>query len=818
MTRTARQLTFLGLATAFLFACQSKEAKLTQHMERGDAYRKEEKFAEAIIEYRNVLQLDPNNATAHFGLAQSYLRTDQVRDGYWELRESVRLDPGNNEARLQFGSLARLAGEVEESLVQAEAVIAAEPTNSRAYGLKGEVLETLERFEEARAALEKSVELAPKEAAPIMRLAQFLVRRGEEKAAEPLLHRLTELEPGFAAQAALAGFLARDRGRDVEAEAAYRKALELAEPKQRILATQLFSNFYFSRDRFEETEKVLQAALQQEPKNLEYIYLLARFYAARGQQAEADAMIERATTAAPDEVRPQLVLSAYRSRQGDLEGALAAAEAALTINPKDVEARLRKAELLLDIGHRDGSADRIAAGRAIVDAVLAQQPDSPEGLFVRAKLDLAQGQADKAVEALRVAVERRPDWARAHFLLGSALFLVGDRNGARAELLRSLEIDADLIDARRVLARVYAAVGDLELSNEQVRRVLREQSENDELRVLLAQNLVRQGKPEEARAELESIPLARRDAEVLFALGRTAALQGQLEQALTWLREADAKAPGYPDILQTLLQLEARSGDLAKSVARLENAVGENPNNAQLVHLEGLAYLMSGKNAEGEELLRRAIDLDPNDLAIYQSLAGHLSRTGRREESLETYKKALAAKPDSPQLHFVLGTLYEADDPAQAMEHYESALRLQPDMAIAKNNLAYLMVEAGKDLDRALSLAQEAKAALPEHPGIADTLGWVLFKKGVPSAAVGYLKEAEAGFRPEDPSLAIVRHHLAQAYEANNEADKARDVLKRALETLDAQRKALSEQKQGELPPEPAWVAPIRAMLERLSS
>jgi tetratricopeptide (TPR) repeat protein len=130
----------------------------------------------------------------------------------------------------------------------------------------------------------------------------------------------------------------------------------------------------------------------------------------------------------------------------------------------------------------------------------------------------------------------------------------------------------------------------------------------------------------------------------------------------------------------------------------------------------------------------------------------------------------------------VVGSLDELQSRTKdAMAQYEEAIRLEPGLAVARNNLAYLITEEGGDLDRALELAQEAKALLPDNPNAADTLGWVLYKKNLPSAAIGYLKEAASGFKAEDWQLALVRHHLAMAYEANGEPEEAKQTLERAI-------------------------------------
>jgi tetratricopeptide (TPR) repeat protein len=192
-------------------------------------------------------------------------------------------------------------------------------------------------------------------------------------------------------------------------------------------------------------------------------------------------------------------------------------------------------------------------------------------------------------------------------------------------------------------------------------------------------------------------------------------------------------------------------------------------------------------------------------------LAQLLARTGRQDESIETYKKAVEARPEVAGLYLVLGSLYEGKgDMEHAIEQYDKAVKLDPNLAAAKNNLAYLLAEKGQDLNRALDLAQEAKAGLPDNASAADTLGWVLYKKGAPAAAVGYLREAEGGSKAEDPSLNVIRLHLAMAYEANGEPDKARETLERAVASLDAGRSKTPPA------PEPPQAAEVRSMMERL--
>jgi tetratricopeptide (TPR) repeat protein len=818
--RAARGL-LLGLAVllAAPLGCGDDASRLAEHMTRGEASLEAEKPNEAAIEFKNALQIDPNHAPAHFGLAKAYLAQRDVRKAYWELSETVRLDPENIDARLALGQFLLLGGEDEfnQAVEQAAAILERQPERWEAFVIRASALESLKRLDEARADYEKAVELAPDNADVLRTLAAFLTRAGDLATAEPMFRQLVEKDPSTQSWFQLGAFLAVDRERDAEAEQAFRSGLGVAKEEEKSEAHQRLASFYYQRERYDEAEKVLQDGIESTEDDLDLIYALARFYHSRGAQDRADAMIEEAARSKPDEVAPYLILSAYRGRNGDLPGALEAAEKALAVDAENKPARLRKAELLIDMGLREGDQAKLAQGRAIVDAVLAQDASSAEAHFVRGKIELAEGRPADAATAVRRALELKPDWAQAHFLLASALLVQGDRQQARAEALRALERDAEFVEARMLLARIHALLGESDQAIEEARRILRQRPDSRDMRILLAQSLVHTGRAEDARVELEAIPLDARDAEVLFALGRIDMLHDKPELARAKLLQALEKAPGHPEILESLLQVDVAEGRGAESLTRIRAALAAATESPALVRLEALALLATGEGPQAEARLRRAIELDPNDLASYQALARYLLGSGRRAESIQTYEQAVQSRPEFAPLRFTLGTLYEAEGRRQdAIAQYEEAIRIDDGLAVAKNNLAYLLAEEGRDLDRALDLAQAAKAQLPESPNAADTLGWVLLKKGITGAAVDYLRESERGFPPNHPDLGWVRLHLAQAYEANGQPEEARAVLERALEGFAGlEREARARGFEGAITP-PPWVADVKAMLGRL--
>ena len=62
----------------------------------------------------------------------------------------------------------------------------------------------------------------------------------------------------------------------------------------------------------------------------------------------------------------------------------------------------------------------------------------------------------------------------------------------------------------------------------------------------------------------------------------------------------------------------------------------------------------------------------------------------------------------------------------------------------------------------------------------------------------------------------MIRHHLAQAYEADGNTKRAAEVLRASIDDLEQRNKA--ERAQGRDPLSPPWESEVRSMLDRLSA
>jgi tetratricopeptide (TPR) repeat protein len=118
-----------------------------------------------------------------------------------------------------------------------------------------------------------------------------------------------------------------------------------------------------------------------------------------------------------------------------------------------------------------------------------------------------------------------------------------------------------------------------------------------------------------------------------------------------------------------------------------------------------------------------------------------------------------------------------AGDRQRAIAYYRKVLDADSDFAPAANNLAWDYASLDSNLDQALELAQRARRLSPKDPHIADTLGFVMLKRGIASAAVPLLREGVDGL-PRSPST---HYHLGLALLSTDQPAEASGELATAL-------------------------------------
>src|SRR5207244_9882604 len=126
--------------------------------------------------------------------------------------------------------------------------------------------------------------------------------------------------------------------------------------------------------------------------------------------------------------------------------------------------------------------------------------------------------------------------------------------------------------------------------------------------------------------------------------------------------------------------------------------------------------------------------------STYVALAQLYTRANKYDQAMTKLTEADKADPQNPAAHMLTGMVYERKgDISKALRAYEQVLALNPRSALAANQVAYLYSEHGGDKEKALQLAQLAKEMAPDEAQFSDTLGWILYKRGVYQRALSLL-------------------------------------------------------------------------------
>jgi Flp pilus assembly protein TadD len=136
---------------------------------------------------------------------------------------------------------------------------------------------------------------------------------------------------------------------------------------------------------------------------------------------------------------------------------------------------------------------------------------------------------------------------------------------------------------------------------------------------------------------------------------------------------------------------------------------------------------------------------DPQNLQYRLGYATSLALLGQTEKAKEQYQAVQKKAGSDPQPWLLYGVMLSSSGNTSAAEDaYQEALKRDSKNPFALNNLAFLMAREGKDLDRALSLVEEARRGMPRSREIHDTLAYIYVRLGMKRNAAAALEELAA--------------------------------------------------------------------------
>ena len=494
-----------------------------------------------------------------------------------------------------------------------------------------------------------------------LRLARTLRTNADAKAARVRCERATAVSPESPEAWALLAELERDAGKLEESALAFERAANHSAPnaaaKNCVAAADCLAGIDIER-----SHCLLTRAIELDPASLSARVALARVADAldRSEQTECEA-----------------------------ERSLELARAESLADPVRLEVAVLGGRAARRLGHRDAS-------RRLFENALEVDPDHAEALEGVGVAHFEDGDFLAARDALERRIDldgENPDLARHLSIIARGLEASQLLDGAWARYEEAIELDHTLDDAHEGLVRVHEGAERLEEALNALERWSNASNEN------------------ETRA-LASF----RAAQHAVALHDESRAIRQLEVAT----EADPRlAPAWV-LLCDLMGEHAPDSDVRELCARALETIEPSPLSARISLRAARLAEIAGQTDEARQRYAEAARWDPraSEAALCESRLARMS--GDWSEADAILDRFLSAHPDleTPNLAHVhlergrllSGPLEEFD---RAVEAYESALALQPEMGVARTALASLLLHAPERWHDALALHRKILEASP---------------------------------------------------------------------------------------------------------
>jgi tetratricopeptide (TPR) repeat protein len=575
---------------------------------------------------------------------------------------------------------------------------------------------------------------------------------------------------------------------------AYRKALEI-KPGSTVIMERL-AEIYAKSQHTSDAVREAQEILKIDPNEVETHRLLARIY-----------------------VRTLGDMNAGEVQRENLTKAIEQFNAVLKSDPGDISSALWLARLYRLQNDHD-AAEKVLRG------VLEHDPDSSPALEQLSQLLIDEGRAQEAVTLLSQAAGDSAS-PELYDLLGDAYSQSKDYTKAEEAYQKAVEEDPDEPGHRHGLAQAL-------LSQDKYAEALEQFQQLSELEPGTAENYLRMsqlyrrlGKFDQAESSLlRAKQLAPGNLEVLYNEALLYEDQGRYDDAVKVLTDAIAgvksqsgsdgnpsalgilyeqlgrayrEHQNYPAAIRTfeemgklgpeskkraqmlLIDAYRESHDIDRAVAETKKALGESPNDRDLIVTLAMLYGEKSDVDGATKLLNGLLHGNASDQEIYVDLA-QIQERGRHyadaEESAQKAEQMAGEASEKQTAWFLLGAIYEREKKFdQAEQQFRKVLDANPANAQVLNYYGYMLADRGVRLDEATSLIRRAVSQEPNNGAYLDSLGWVYYKQNKLAEAEDYLRKA-SGRSGHDPTIL---GHLADVYMKLGQTERATELMERAL-------------------------------------
>jgi tetratricopeptide (TPR) repeat protein len=568
------------------------------------------------------------------------------------------------EVEARIVAIHRRTGKVEALLTRLRQQVGESPDDLAASELLADVLVEMRDTAGAVQALQRIAPRFPKDVRLARRLAELHVERGDTAAAIAEYQRiLTEKPDEMELYLELGTLFARGE-QFAEAKNQWEKALA-RNLKDASLCTRIAA-MYALWQRNEDAVRLYERALELEPDVMTRWVDLAEFQFTIGEGAAATATLDRAIGRSQGRPRSLETLVGVLREHGLHERARQCLEAIIAAEPDNHDSRYALAELLLAQGEqpaavgllwqivegRNAETQRAIAANALVaiaaregrlEQLIAQAAErqTSGAAFLAGRAFVRGREFDRAIEAFRTALQRKPEDLESRQMLARLLAEEGRVPDALAEYERiGMIAPAERKRQFRDVARLHLESYDLDAAIDTWQRAMRDNPDNAAVFVEVGKEFLEMQRVHEAleafqqaaRLRSKDVDIQLRLASALQQAGRADEAERQLLQVATEASEAKDRAEARAQ----LFRLYGEQGTIEKRIDALQATVAENPYDKHAPHLLADLYMRVGDLVLGLDAVERALQFQPRNRELGMRRAELL-------ESLEEWDKARAA-------------------------------------------------------------------------------------------------------------------------------------------------------------------------------
>lgn len=771
-------------------------------------------------------------ASLQMSLASAYGMQGKADLSQAALNAALQADTGYAPALIAQARQKAGQRDFDGALAMVDDVIAKSPKSHEAWKLKGDILLFAKnQTAEALAAYRKSVEAKPNFLAGHSAITTMLLQQGnfseaatqieqikkfaaqhpqtkyleaqlafqkqDFKSARDLVQQVLKAAPSNVQGLQLAGAVELQLNSPLSAENYLGKALQLA--PELVLARRLLVVSYLSSGQSAKALATLLPGLNNENVDPDLLSVAGMVYLQNGDVKKAEEYFTKAAQQNPKDGRNRTSLALTHFIGGQVDSAfaelqsIAEADAGTTADTALISVHMQRQEF-----------DKALTA---VDGLEKKQPDKPLAAQLRAGILLAKKDNAGARKSFERALTIDPSYFPA--VVSLAAMDMAEKKPENAKKRFEAVLTKDPKNSRAALALAEIAA--------------RSQAGNDEVAKLIGNAVAANPTDVAPRLMLINFHLRNQDVkaalsaaqnavaalpdnpEILDALGRTQQAAGEFNQAIASYNKLAGLQPlsPLPHMHLADLHMAGKNKDAASS--SLQKALEIKPD---LLEAQRALIVLALDGKKFQEALTTARTIQkqrPKEAAGYV-LEGEVNAAQKNWDGAATAYRVGLKQVNSPELaiklHSVLrvaGKGAEADrfsatwqkdnandaaflfylgdlaiarkDYAEAEKNYAAVVRLQPNNAIAYNNLAWVSAKLNKE--GAIAFAEKANTLAPNQPAFIDTLAMLLSEKGDYAKAVELQNKALA-LRPQN---ALFKLNLAKIHIKGGKKDLARKEL-----------------------------------------